>query len=117
MVNLLHLLDDAKCFATVRQMRWPAGVTCPHCDGPQIAKQGFDETQPARQRYLCHGCDKKFDDLTGTIFQNAAAFTRRRSPVAQLVERRTVNPLVGGSSPSRGANSSSVSDNLCNLWR
>jgi transposase-like protein len=68
MINLLHLLDDAKCFATIRQLRWPTGVTCPHCDGRQVHKQGFDDSQPDRQRYQCQGCGKKFDDLTDAIF-------------------------------------------------
>jgi len=29
LVNLSGLLDDAKCFALVRQHRWPEGVRCP----------------------------------------------------------------------------------------
>ena len=67
-VNIQNLIDDAKCFDTVRQMRWPQGVTCPHCDSPQVTKQGHDETQPARQKYKCTACQKRFDDLTATIF-------------------------------------------------
>ena len=67
-VNIQDLVDDAKCFETVRQMRWPEGVTCPHCDSPRVTKQGQDETQPARQKYECAACRKRFDDLTGTIF-------------------------------------------------
>src|SRR5438876_9344026 len=31
-------------------------------------KRGFDDTEPARQRYECHNCDTRFDDLTDTIF-------------------------------------------------
>jgi len=27
-----------------------------------------DDTEPNRQRYECHDCDKRFDDLTDTIF-------------------------------------------------
>ena len=49
-------------------MRWPDGVTCPHCTSAQVTKQGHDETQPARQRYECTACRRRFDDLTGTIF-------------------------------------------------
>jgi transposase-like protein len=49
-VNIQNLVADAKCFETVRQMRWPEGVTCPHCDSPRVTKQGQDETQPARQK-------------------------------------------------------------------
>ena len=53
MINLPSLMDDAKCFATVRDMRWPDGVMCPHCESPEITKQGHDDTQPERQRYVC----------------------------------------------------------------
>jgi transposase len=68
MLNIQNLIDDIKCFETVRQMRWPDGVTCPHCESPQVTKQGHDETQPARQKYECQSCHRRFDDLTGTIF-------------------------------------------------
>jgi transposase-like protein len=68
MINLQSLMDDAKCFATVRDMRWPNGVTCPHCESPEITKQGHDDTQPERQRYWCKSCERRFDDLTDTIF-------------------------------------------------
>ena len=68
MINLQSLMDDAKCFATVRAMRWPDGVMCPHCESPEITKQGRDETQPERQRYQCKSCERRFDDLTDTIF-------------------------------------------------
>ncbi len=39
MLNILNLIDDTRCFETVRAMRWPQGVTCPHCDSPQVTKQ------------------------------------------------------------------------------
>ena len=68
MVNIQALIDDAKCFETVRAMRWPDGVRCPGCGGAEITKDGHDDTQPQRQRYQCHGCRKRFDDLTDTIF-------------------------------------------------
>lgn len=68
MINLQSLMDDAKCFATVRARRWPDGVRCPPCDSPEITKQGRDETQPERQRYPCQSCERRFDDLTDTIF-------------------------------------------------
>jgi transposase-like protein len=67
-VNLPDLIDDAKCFQTVRGLRWPDGVTCPHCSSPQVVKDGKDDTQPHRQRYVCRACSRGFDDLTGTIF-------------------------------------------------
>ena len=68
MLNIQSLIDDAKCFETVRHMRWPDGITCPHCTSLQVTRQGFDETRPMRQKYECRACRKRFDDLTGTIF-------------------------------------------------
>ena len=49
MVNIQNLIDDAKCFATVRDLRWADGLFCPHCTSDRIIKRGFD-------------------DLTGTVF-------------------------------------------------
>src|SRR5882724_12418921 len=68
MIHLQSLIDDAKCFETVRALRWPNGVYCPRCESFAITKQGFDDTQPERQRYLCQSCERRFDDVTDTIF-------------------------------------------------
>lgn len=67
MINLQALIDDAKCFEAIRAMRWPDGVRCPECGSSEVIKDGRDDTQPERQRYRCHGCRKRFDDLSGTI--------------------------------------------------
>jgi transposase len=68
MVNIQALIDDAKCFDTVRSLRWPDGVRCPDCDSAEVIKKGRDDAQPERQRYECRPCGRRFDDLTGTIF-------------------------------------------------
>jgi transposase-like protein len=68
MIHIQSLIDDTKCFETVRTLRWPDGVFCPHCDSFDITKQGRDDTQPERQRYLGQACERRFDDLTDTIF-------------------------------------------------
>ena len=39
-----------------------------HCSTEAVIKDGRDDTQPHRQRYLCQGCRQRFDNLTGTIF-------------------------------------------------
>src|SRR3712207_1810750 len=65
--TLSGLMDDAKCFALVRQHRWPEGVRCPGCGGGAVIRDGCDETQPQRQRYRCKACAGRFDDLTGTV--------------------------------------------------
>jgi transposase-like protein len=67
LVNLSALIDDAKCFALVRQHRWPEGVCRPACGSESVVRDGFDETQPHRQRYRCKACAGRFDDLTGTV--------------------------------------------------
>lgn len=67
MVNLQNLLDDVKCYETIRQLRWPEGVRRPHCGAAAITKQGRDRMQPARQKYRCEGCHRSFDDLSGTV--------------------------------------------------
>ena len=68
-VKIDALVDDAKCFETVRNIRWPDNVCCPKCGSNEVTRHGHDETQPARQRYRCKGCNSYFDDLSGTIFE------------------------------------------------
>src|SRR4029453_14264608 len=67
-INITNLIDDVQCYQTVRELRWPDGITCPSCASQHIIKRGCDDTESARQRYECHDCDKRFDDLTDTIF-------------------------------------------------
>src|SRR5512144_367708 len=67
LVNLSALIDDAKCFALVRQHRWPEDVHCPACGSATVIRDGFDEIQAHRQRYRCKACTGRFDDLTGTV--------------------------------------------------
>jgi transposase-like protein len=66
LVDLSGLMDDAKCFALVRQRRWPEGVRCPSCGSDAVIRDGRDDAQPDRQRYRCKACAGRFDDLTGT---------------------------------------------------
>src|ERR687898_1849641 len=67
LVDLSGLMDDAKCFAFVRQRRWPEGVRCPGCGSAAVIRDGCDDSQPHRQRYRCKGCARRFDDLTDTV--------------------------------------------------
>lgn len=63
-----RLIDDAKCYEMVRELRWPQGVRCPDCTSGQVVKNGHDTTEVCRQRYRCRDCDRCFDDLTDTVF-------------------------------------------------
>ena len=67
-LNIHGLIDNAKCYQMVRQLRWADGVECPYCHATEVVKNGSDETQSDRQRYLCRMCNRSFDDLTGTVF-------------------------------------------------
>src|ERR671929_179724 len=67
-VKITNLIDDVQCYQTVRELRWPDGIACPSCESQQVIKRGFDDTEPARQRYECTDCHTRFDDLTDTIF-------------------------------------------------
>src|SRR5213592_3020856 len=60
-VNIKNLIDDVQCYKTVRELRWPDGIACPSCQSKHVIKRGFDDTEPARQRYECHDCDKRFE--------------------------------------------------------
>jgi len=67
LVNLSSPIDDAKCYALVRQQRRPDGVRCPGCGSAGVIRHGRDDTQEERQRYRCRDCGVRFDDLTGTV--------------------------------------------------
>lgn len=67
LINIRNLIGDAQCYETVRQLRWPEGVRCPHCKSAEVIKRGRDETQPERQKYACKACDRRFDDLMDTV--------------------------------------------------
>ena len=68
MLRIDSLIDDAKCYETIRQLGWPDGLRCVWCQAATVIKRGRDERQPCRQRYHCHACDRDFDDLTDTNF-------------------------------------------------
>jgi len=69
LLNIQRLMDDAKCYEVVRELRWPNGVRCPGCGSDQVNKRGFHDHQAHRQRYSCQACQRQFDDLSGTIFE------------------------------------------------
>ena len=68
-LNIKGIIDDARCFCAVRELRWPEDIRCTHCQSDKVVDHGHDETHPERQRYHCGNCNGYFDDLAGTIFQ------------------------------------------------
>lgn len=69
-INIQNLIDDARCYEAVRDLRWPEKTFCPHpdCGSDNVIKRGKDDTEPYKQRYECKKCFKRFDDLTNTVF-------------------------------------------------
>lgn len=66
--NLNHGLfipDEKKCIEIFRQIRWSAGVYCPHCKSSSVQKRGLEGKT---RRYSCNDCGSNFSDFTGTIF-------------------------------------------------
>jgi transposase-like protein len=74
MVNIQDLFDDAKCYHTVRDMRWPDGVTCPRCSSPSVIENGRDDTEPHRKRYECKACRQA--SMTRSIPSSPATTSR-----------------------------------------
>src|SRR4051795_12112462 len=75
LVNLLALIEDAKCFALVRQHRWPDGVHCPACGSGTVVRDGFDETQAHRAAVSVQG-------MHGTLRRPHRHGAGRASPAA-----------------------------------
>jgi len=67
-IDVQGLIDEARCYEFVRNLRWPEKVCCAHCDSGDVIKRGKDDTETHRQRYECKTCHKRFDDLTNTVF-------------------------------------------------
>ena len=67
MISISNLIDERKCYQMIRELRWPAGVICPHCQSCLVKKRGFHTTCTHRQRYCCQSCQRQFDDLTATV--------------------------------------------------
>ena len=44
------------------------GLRVSACESRYVIKRGFDDAEPARQRYECRGCNEHFDDFAGAIF-------------------------------------------------
>jgi transposase-like protein len=55
------------CVDFVAQMRWPEGVTCPHCDGKKVSYLS------TRRIWKCMNkdCHKQFSVKTGSIFEDS----------------------------------------------
>src|SRR5689334_9247546 len=76
LIKLTNLLDEAKCYEVIRQLRCPDGVVCLHCRNRGVTRNGHADHERNRQRYLCRTGRYRFDDLTRTVP------ARRHQPVS-----------------------------------
>jgi transposase-like protein len=60
-----YFADEQNCIDAVAEMRWPDGVTCPHCE----AKEPY--WLDTRKRWKCRSCRKQFSVKVGTIFEDS----------------------------------------------
>jgi hypothetical protein len=51
LITLTNLLDEAKCYEVIRQLRWPDGIVCLHCSGIGVVRNGHDDRQGWRMAY------------------------------------------------------------------
>ena len=89
------LLDNKRCAALFRQVRWADGLSCPHCGSPQVEPMPT-ATRWGIWRYRCLACSAQagrrvtFSDTTGTPFASS-----HLSPAHWLLG---VFQILGGSS-------------------
>ena len=66
LVEAVRYFSDADtCLSYLVPIRWPQGVTCPHCSG---AENSFITT---RRIWRCKGCKKQFSVKIGTIMEDS----------------------------------------------
>jgi hypothetical protein len=71
----LDVFGSGSVAATLLQrVHWRDGVPCSRCRSDRTVKNG---SYRAFQRYLCKGCDRTFNDKTGTIFAHSKLALRR----------------------------------------
>ena len=70
-LNILDLVTDEKCYDFLRSVRWSTGVKCPHCEHDKVVKNGKCSHNNHLQKYHCQDCQRGFNDVTCTIFQDS----------------------------------------------
>ncbi len=113
--NMLNIAFKSRTRPEQRQRKIAPKHSCPHT----LGKIRFFLDMSVRIRNICI-LENGAVLIAGTfwlfIFQAIVEtdnLGNRYSPVAQLVERRTVNPQVAGSNPAGGANINAATSSGC----
>jgi hypothetical protein len=80
-----YLQDDRKAADYLRQLRWPAGVTCPRCGGDAVEPRARCDN--GLQRFTCVPCAVRLGQLFAmcTDWTSATFEESKWSPLAWLV--------------------------------
>src|SRR5437773_6616289 len=76
---ILYFADPDRALAFVISLRWPKGVTCPHCESKEV---GFLST---RKIWKCRICHKQFSVKVGTIFEDSSLGLDKWLPAMWLI--------------------------------
>lgn len=74
-----YFSDEQVCIDAVAKMRWPDGVSCPHC---QAKEPYYLATQ---KRWKCRKCRKQFSVKVGTIFEDSPIPLQKWMPAIWLL--------------------------------
>ena len=61
--------SEEECAVVLREVRWWEGVSCPRCGSQSVVRHG--RHLEVYRKYLCHGCNRHFNDRTGTQFEDS----------------------------------------------
>src|SRR5687768_8769998 len=66
LIQAIRYFSDADvCLVFLAELRWPEGVTCPHCSSQRLS------FLTSRRIWKCLDCKKQFSIKTGTIFEDS----------------------------------------------
>ena len=70
LIGIKDVIEDRLCYEKIRELRWSEGVRCPHCNSLSYRRKGRHPHCEHRHCYQCKACQRHYDDLTNTIFQD-----------------------------------------------
>jgi transposase-like protein len=74
-----YFSDEKVCIETVAAMRWPDGVTCPHCFA------GDPYWFESQKRWKCRKCRKQFSVKVNSIFEDSPISLSKWLPALWLI--------------------------------
>lgn len=74
-------------FKTIRETHFSSGMGCVHCGSTSVKQNG---KYRSRQRYLCNGCGKSFNDMTNTPFSGSRYPEKWAKYIEMMVEGYTL---------------------------